>query len=172
MSVQTNSSPVAERSHPMQYLTFSLGGEVYGAPIDHIREIIEHVDPTTIPMMPSFLRGVINLRGAVVPIIDLNIRFGRSRTEAERRSCVVIAEVEHEGVQHPVGILVDGVNEVVVVERDRLESRPSFGTRLRSDFVEGVLNLESGFVIALDLRSVLSIDEMAAMVALAQGGHP
>lgn len=164
----TNAPAGPESAH--QYLTFALGGELFGVRIDGVREILEHIEPTAIPMMPSFLRGVINLRGAVVPIVDLQARFGRGTTPVEKRSCFVIVEVEHEAATHPLGILVDAVNEVIAVEKGALEARPAFGTRLRSDFVEGVLNLEKGLVITLDTRNVLSIEEMATMIALVRGG--
>lgn len=160
----------AQSAPSLQYLTFALGEEVYGIPIERVREILECLPPTTIPMMPSFLRGVINLRGAVVPIIDLQSRFGRGVTVVQRRSCFVILEVEHGDSVHPLGILVDSVNEVIMVERSRLEAKPAFGARIRSDFVEGILNLEKGFVITLDIRNVLSVEEMATMISLAQDG--
>lgn len=157
----------SEEQSILQYLTFTLGGESFGIPIERVREILEYLDPTPIPMMPSFLRGVINLRGAVVPVLDLQSRFGRGTTEVARRSCFVIVEVEHEGVCHPLGILVDAVNEVLAVDRSRIESKPTFGTRIRSDFVEGVLNLENGFVVTLEMRQVLSIEELATLIGLA-----
>ena len=157
----------AEEHSILQFLTFTLGGESFGIPIDRVREILEYLEPTPIPMMPAFLRGVINLRGAVVPVLDLQSRFGRGLTEVARRSCFVIVEVEHEGTSHPLGILVDAVNEVIAVDRSRIEPKPTFGTRIRSDFVEGVLNLESGFVVTLEMKQVLSIEELATLIGLA-----
>ena len=148
----------------LQFLTFTLGGENYGIPIERVREILEYVEPTVVPMMPSFLRGVINLRGAVVPVIDLQSRFGRESTEVAKRSCFVIVEVEHEGEAQSLGILVDAVDEVLAVERSRIEPKPGFGTRIRSDFVDGILNLEKKFVITLDIRQVLSMEELASLV--------
>lgn len=168
MHSAANASDGREPTH--QYLTFALGGDVFGVRIDGVREILEYTEPTAIPLLPSFLRGVINLRGAVVPIVDLQSRFGRGATPVEKRSCFVIVEVEHDGTTHSLGILVDAVNEVISVDTGALETRPAFGTRLRSDFVEGVLNLEKGLVITLDTRNVLSIEEMATMIALARGG--
>jgi len=158
-----------EESQTMQYLTFALGGDLFGIPIDRVREILEYLEPTTIPMMPAFLRGVINLRGAVVPVIDLQARFGRGVTEVAHRSCFVIVEVEHDGNAHPLGILVDAVNEVIAVDRSRLEPKPTFGARIRSDFVDGILNLEKSFVITLDMKQVLSIEELATLIGLASG---
>lgn len=151
-----------------QYLTFTLASESFAVLIEHVREIIEFSGLTTIPLMPAFLRGVINLRGAVVPVIDLQSRFGRSETEINRRTCVVIVELV--GNDNPsIGIMVDTVNEVVTVERHKLEAKPSFGTKIRDDFIEGILNLDGRFVIALDIQQVLSIDEMAALVGVSAG---
>lgn len=156
----------AEEGQTAQYLTFALGEEFYGIPIERVREILEYVDPTPVPMMPPFLRGVINLRGAVVPVIDLQSRFGKGLTDVAHRSCFVVVEVEHEGGAQSLGVLVDAVNEVVTIDKSRLEPRPSFGARIRSDFVEGVLNLEKHFVITLDMRQVLSIEELATLIGL------
>jgi purine-binding chemotaxis protein CheW len=161
----------ADEDRTAQYLTFALGGESFGVPIERVREILEYVEPTPIPMMPPFLRGVINLRGAVVPVIDLQSRFGKGTTEAEHRSCIVIVEIEHDGLTQPLGILVDAVSEVVAIDRSRLEARPSFGARIRPDFVEGILRLEKHFVITLDLKQVLSIEELATLIGMASGSR-
>lgn len=156
----------AEANQTMQYLTFSLGGEYFGIPIERVREILEYVDPTPIPMMPAFLRGVINLRGSVVPIVDLQSRFGKGATGVAHRSCFVVVEVEYEGRAQSLGVLVDAVEEVVAIERSRLEARPNFGARIRSDFVEGILHLSKRFVITLDMKQVLSIEELATLIGL------
>lgn len=172
MNIQRDSGGNEVRQD-QQLLTFTLGGEFYGIPIDRVREILEYSEPTTIPMMPAFLRGVINLRGAVVPILDLQSRFGRQPTEVSRRSCFVIVEIEHDGTSHSMGILVDAVIEVLSVDRTRIEPKPTFGARIRPDFLEGILNLDSGFVLALSLNHVLSIEEMATLIGLASNpGDP
>jgi len=159
-------SRIGEVRQDQQLLTFTLGEEFFGIPIDRVREILEYSEPTPIPMMPAFLRGVINLRGSVVPILDLQSRFGRHSTQVTRRSCFVIVEVAHDGAPHLMGVLVDAVIEVLAVDRSRIEPKPSFGSRIRPDFLEGVLNLESGFVLALSLDHVLSIEELATLVGL------
>jgi purine-binding chemotaxis protein CheW len=155
-----------------QYLTFSLGGESFAIPIEHVREIIEFGGITTIPMMPPFLRGVINLRGAVVPVVDLQARFGRGETTIAKRTCVVIVEVVVEDASHLLGALVDAVSEVLTLDRSRLESKPSFGSGLRADFVDGILNLEDRFIVTLDINKVLSVEEMAALVGAAASARP
>lgn len=154
-----------------QYLTFSLKGEAFAIPIAQIREIIEFNGLTSIPMVPEFLRGVINLRGAVVPVIDLSARLGRGATTEGRRSCVVILELVqgHETAQC-LGVLVDAVSEVITVTPDRIEPRPAFGAKIRADFIEAILNLEGSFVVSLDVSQVMSVEEMAVMVGVATNG--
>lgn len=152
-----------------QFLTFTLGSDFHALPIEHVLEIIEFDGLTPIPMTPEFLRGVINLRGAVVPVVDLQARFGRGRTELGKRTCFVIVEVDYDGTPHSLGIMVDAVNEVVNVDRSQLEPAPTFGTRLRPDFVDAIMNLSGRFVVVLDIRQVLSIEEMASVVGTAAG---
>lgn len=150
-----------------QYLTFTLGGEAFAIPIEHVREIIEFNGLTSIPMMPAFLRGVINLRGAVVPVIDLQSRFGRGETQINKRTCVVIVELAQSDETPSIGVMVDAVNEVLTIERHRVEAKPSFGTNIRADFIDGILNIEGRFIITLDIQQVLSIDEMSALIGVA-----
>jgi purine-binding chemotaxis protein CheW len=157
-------SVAATHAAVRQYLTFSLGGESFALLVEHVREIIEFDGMTGIPMMPVFLRGVINLRGAVVPVVDLWSRFGRGQTAMGKRTCFVIVEVECDDASHPLGIMVDAVNEVVTVDGSQLEGKPAFGAGIRSDFVDGILNLEGLFVVVLNVSQVLSIEEMASLV--------
>ena len=147
-----------------QFLTLTLGQELFALPIEHIREIIEFGGLTEIPLMPSFLRGVINLRGAVVPVIDLAVRFGRERMPIAKRTCIVIVEVEQADNMQLLGIIVDAVNEVLAVEGHQLESRPAFGARIRADFIAGILKHNEQFVVVLDIPQVLSLDELAELV--------
>ena len=145
------------------YLAFRLAGEVYAVDILRIREIIEYSPPTTVPLMPPSLRGVINLRGAVVPVIDLAVRFGREATGVGKRTCFVIVEVAHEGAILVLGLMVDGVNAVMEIAADNIEPPPSFGTRVNSEFIAGMARVDGRFVIILDIARVLSIEEMAAI---------
>lgn len=149
----------------MQYLMFSLGVETFGIPIEQVREIIEYPGLTTVPLTPAFMRGVINLRGAVVPVIDLSVRFGRAATEIQRRSCVVVIESPTDTDHKPLGIIVDGVTEVVDVAPDEVEQRPDFGSGLRADFVASVLKRNNGFVLILNLAEVLSFTELESLIA-------
>ena len=154
-----------------QYLTFALGKDTFAVDIAPIREIIEYPGLTEIPMMPDFLRGVINLRGAVVPVIDLSVRFGRGETAIGRRTCVVIIEIAIDDGQHALGILVDGVNEVLEVEGSQIESRPEFGMGMRADFVNGMIRIDGRFIIILDVNQVLSSNELMALVDQSSGGY-
>ncbi|MFT3733779.1 MAG: chemotaxis protein CheW [Rhodocyclaceae bacterium] len=171
-SQQLVKSPAAREpatvAAPRQYLTFSLGQELFAMPIAPIREIIEFNGLTQIPLTPDFLRGVINLRGAVVPVIDLSVRFGRAETQIGRRTCVVIVEVALDEGLYPLGVIVNSVSEVLDVEPGSIESRPGFGAGLRSDFVGGMLNINSRFVVVLDMNSVLSVGELEQLVGAAQ----
>ena len=161
---------LAKVAEQRQFLTFSLGGQTFALSIEHVREIIEFDEMTEVPMMPEFVRGVINLRGAVVPVIDMQCRFGRGQTSVGKRTCVVIAEVTHEGSRHLLGTIVDSVNEVLNVDTSRIEAKPAFGTGLRQDFVEGILNLDGKFVVVLDIACALSVQEMAELVTSAELG--
>ena len=144
-----------------QYLTFLLGGEMFAIGILNIKEIIEYGSLTTVPMMPAFIRGVINLRGAVVPVIDLSARFGHAQSSITRRSCIVIIEVQAEGEKHDVGVVVDAVSEVLEIHASQIEPPPNFGARIRADFIAGMGKVKDKFVIILNVDRVLSIDEMA-----------
>ena len=155
---------------PSQYLTFSLGGEMFAVGILNVKEIIEYGHLTPIPMMPPFIRGVINLRGSVVPVIDLAARFGGRPTEVGKRTCIVIVEVQHEGSTHILGLLVDGVNAVMEIGADSIEPAPAFGTRVNTEFIAGMARVDGRFVIILDIARVLSIEEMAAIRSV--GNNP
>ena len=151
------------------YLAFRLAGEVYAIDILRIREIIEYTVPTAVPMMPPTVRGVINLRGAVVPVIDLAVRFGLAATGVGKRTCIVIVEVAHAGVLQVLGLMVDGVNAVLEIDAAAVEPPPSFGTQANAEFIEGMARIDGRFVILLDIARVLSIEEMA-VVATADPG--
>ncbi|MCK9389638.1 MAG: chemotaxis protein CheW [Sulfuritalea sp.] len=161
------------RQEAQQYLTFMLGGEIFAVGILHIKEIIEYGEMTAVPTMPSFIRGVINLRGAVVPVIDLSSRFGGKAGEVTRRSCIVIVEVTHEAgnetEQQVMGIMVDAVNEVLEIPPEQIEPAPAFGARIRADFIAGMGKVDGHFVILLDANRVLSLDEIAQLTGTAHG---
>jgi purine-binding chemotaxis protein CheW len=149
---------------PTQFLTFMLAGETYAIGILAIKEINEYKSVTEVPMMPASVRGVINLRGAVVPVVDLLARFGRQPSAITKRSCIVIVEVLAGEERQTIGVVVDAVNEVLDIAPEDIEPAPSFGTRVRSDFVRGIGKVKEKFVILLDVNHVLSIDELSALV--------
>lgn len=155
-----------------QYLVFMLNGETFAIDILQIREIIEYGSLTEVPMTPPTVRGVINLRGAVVPVIDLSARFGRARSTVGRRSCIVIVEVEGGGSaqRQTLGVLVDGVSEVLEIGGAEIEPAPSFGARIRTDFIAGMARVGGRFIVVLDVGRVFSVDEIATFATLAEGG--
>lgn len=146
-----------------QYLTFMLSGEVFAIGILAIKEIIEYGGLTTVPMMPPSIRGVINLRGAVVPVIDLSARFGRDPSETTRRTCIVIVEVHGDDGRQVVGVIVDAVNEVLEIPPADIEPAPTFGTGIRTDFIRGMGKIDNRFVVMLDVDRVFSAVDLAAV---------
>ncbi|MBW7862187.1 MAG: chemotaxis protein CheW [Rhodocyclaceae bacterium] len=156
---------VEEEEAPSQYLTFTLGGEMFGVAILNVKEIIEYGNLTEIPMMPAFIRGVINLRGAVVPVIDLAARFGGKSTAVGRRTCIVIVEVPDGELRHDIGIVVDAVSEVLEIPAGDIEPPPTFGAKIRADFISGMGKVAGKFVILLEIDKVLSVDEIAMLTA-------
>ncbi len=148
-----------------QYLTFVVGTETFALGILRIKEIIEYGQPTAVPMMPASVRGVINLRGAVVPVVDLSSRFFARRSEITRKSCIVILEVDGQHGTQVIGLVVDAVNEVLEIPSTDIEPPPSFGARVRSEFIAGMARLGQRFVIVLDPARVLAVDELAQLAA-------
>lgn len=165
MTKTTERLPVKQHTADAgQYLTFVLGGEIYALGILNIKEIIDYGNLTEVPMMPSFVRGVINLRGSVVPVVDLAARFGKGSTQIAKRTGIVIVETvadNEEDSQQDIGIIVDAVNEVVDIAAQEIEPPPSFGAGIRPDFINGMAKRDGRFVILLNVSRVLSVEEMA-----------
>ncbi len=156
-----------ESEEQQQYLTFMLSGETYAISILRIKEIIQYGQLTAVPRMPDFIRGVINLRGAVVPVIDLSARFGKPPTAVGRRNCIIIIEVAIGEETQNIGVMVDAVNAVLEIPAAEIEPAPTFGTNIRADFIAGMGKINGKFVIILNIQHVLSMDDMAT---LATGG--
>jgi purine-binding chemotaxis protein CheW len=150
-----------------QYLTFLLAGELFAICFIAIKEIIEYHSLTEVPMMPPCVRGVINLRGAVVPVMDLLARFGSGPSTVTKRTCIVIVELEADGERQVVGVVVDAVNEVLDIAAADIEPPPAFGAHIRTDFIQGMGKVKGKFVILLDVDHVLSLDEEQALAAVA-----
>lgn len=146
-----------------QYLVFNLRGELFALGLLNVREIIEYDQLTEVPLMPDSVRGVINLRGAVVPVIDLSASFWKQRAIPGKRTCIVIVELDDSAKQRVMGILVDAVNKVVEIPRADIEPPPSFGTKIRTDFIHGMGKLDEQFVIILNAARVLSVEQLAAL---------
>ncbi len=155
-----------------QYLTFTVSGESFAIPISTIKEIIEYRAPTDVPMMPPFIHGVINLRGRVLPVIDLAVRLARPRADVSRRTCFVIVEITHEGQVQDVGVMVDAVSAVLEIADADIEPPPSFGAKLRADFMSGMGKVGEKFVIILATDHVLSIEELAMLAGTEEAGAP
>ncbi len=151
-----------------QYLTFQLRKEMFAIGILSIKEILEYGQLTTVPMMPEFIRGVINLRGAVVPVVDLSARFGGTQSEITKRTCIVIIEVLSEGTRQDVGVVVDAVSEVLEIPDSEIEPAPAFGAKIRADFIAGMGKVNGNFVIILDVDKVLSVEELAMVTELGE----
>lgn len=148
-----------------QYLTFVLGTEMFSIDILCIKEIIWYAGLTEVPMMPACIRGVINLRGAVVPVMDLSARFARPSTANTKSTCIVITEIDGQdpGERQHMGIVVDAVQAVLEIPASEIEPPPNFGARIRSDFISGIAKVNGKFVILLDVQQVLSPGEIGAL---------
>jgi len=155
-----------------QYLTFMLAGEVFAIGILRIKEIIEYHNITEVPMMPESVRGVINLRGSVVPVMDLQARFGRPSSAVTKRTCIVIVEVASEDERLVVGVIVDAVNEVLDIGAAEIEPAPSFGARIRTDFIYGMGKVKGNFVILLDVDRVWASADIQALAEVVQTDLP
>lgn len=144
-----------------QYLTFRLGEEVFALGVSNVREILEFTTVTKVPKTPEFMRGVINLRGSVVPVLDMRLKFGLSQTEKTVDTCIIVVEVSFEGENTVIGALVDSVQEVFDLEPDQVEPAPRIGTQLRTEFIKGMGKREDHFIILLDIDKVFSSEELA-----------
>jgi len=153
---------------PAQFLTFTLGEEVFAMDIRTVREIIQVGSMTTVPLMPGFVRGVINLRGAVVPVIDLQSRFGRPRATVGKKTCIVIFDATRDGERVELGLLVDAVSEVIDITPEQIEPPPNFGSAVRRDFIQGMGKVGTRFVIILEPDKAFDVTEMAQLCEASQ----
>jgi purine-binding chemotaxis protein CheW len=151
-----------------QYLTFMLAEGVFAIDIVSVREIIQFGQMTEVPLMPDFVRGVINLRGAVVPVIDLQARLGKSLSNVNKKTCIVIFDAFREGERIELGLMVDAVSAVIEIPTDQIEKPPQFGTTVRRDFIKGMGKVDDRFIIILEPEKALDVDEMAALCEQSQ----
>ena len=161
---------VNEITETRQYLTFKLGNEVFGIDVAKVREVLDFTAITAIPRTPEFMSGVINLRGSVVPVVDLRLCFQMSKTERTRNTCIVVVEVLLEGEATVIGALADSVEEVIDLEPDQIQPAPRIGTQIRTDFIKGMGRRESQFMMILDIDRVFSADELSAVRGAEAGG--
>jgi purine-binding chemotaxis protein CheW len=152
-----------------QYLTFRLGEEVFALGVSNVREILEFTTVTRVPKTPEFMRGVINLRGSVVPVLDMRLKFGLTRAEKTVDTCIIVVEVSFEGENTIIGALVDSVQEVFDLEPDQIEPAPKIGTQLRTEFIKGMGKRDDHFIILLEIDKVFSSEELA--VAAGRNGE-
>lgn len=167
-ALRSKPAQAAEVEVPLQCLTFMLGDEVFALDIRSVREIIQYGPMTTVPLMPNFVRGVINLRGAVVPVIDLQARFGRVAAAVGKKTCIIIFDCLRDGERVELGLLVDAVSEVIDISADAIEPPPNFGTSVRRDFIHGMGKVNGRFVIILEPGNALDVADMASICAAAQ----
>jgi purine-binding chemotaxis protein CheW len=148
-----------------KYLTFALAQEEYGLLVIKVREIIKIMDITAVPQMPDHVKGVINLRGKVIPIIDLRAKFGLPAQDYTERTCIIVAEVEVEDRKVMLGIIVDWVSEVLNIANDEIEPAPDFGERLDTAYMQGIAKIKGKVKILLDLDRVLAADGVFSKAA-------
>ncbi len=159
---------VTEITDTRQYLTFKLGDEVFAIDVSKVREVLDFTTITKIPRTPDFMSGVINLRGNVVPVVDLRLCFEMSKTEKTVNTCIVVMEMLIEGESTVIGALADSVEEVIDLEPDQIQPAPRMGTQIRTDFIKGMGKRDSQFIMILDIDRVFSVEELSA-VRVAEG---
>lgn len=152
-----------------KYLTFLLPGKVYAVSIMKVKEIIEYGKVIDVPMMPDFINGAINLRGQVIPVIDLNVRLGGEATEVARRSCIVVVDLLLAGRNMKVGLLVDAVSKVVDFQESQIDEAPSFNGNINTDYIEGMGKTDDGFIILLNIDNLLSMEDMKQFSQISTG---
>jgi purine-binding chemotaxis protein CheW len=161
---------ISEITETRQYLTFKLANEVFATDVAKVREVLDLTPITAIPRTPEFMAGVINLRGSVVPVVDLRLCFGMSKTETTRNTCIVVVEVLLDNESIVIGALADSVEEVIDLEPEQIEPAPCIGTHIRTDFIRGMGKRDTQFIMILDIDRVFSAEELSA-VHTPQGGR-
>jgi purine-binding chemotaxis protein CheW len=161
---------VEEIKETRQYLTFKLDEEVFAIDVAKVREVLDFTTITKIPRTPEFMSGVINLRGSVVPVVDLRLCFEMSKTNKTVNTCIVVVEVLLEGESTVIGALADSVEEVIDLEPEQIEPAPRIGTQVRTDFIRGMGKRDTQFLMILDIDKVFSAEELGALRA--ESGKP
>lgn len=157
---------VATRNETTQFLTFTLADDVFAIDVTMAKEVLDLCDVTRVPQTPEYMLGVINLRGSVVPVIDMRLKFGMPAADKTRDTCIVVVEVDVDGDSVVVGALADSVREVLDLDPSQIEPPPRIGTRLNTEFIKGMGNIDGRFVIILDINRVFSAEELALVQGL------
>jgi purine-binding chemotaxis protein CheW len=157
----------AEMAASTQYLTFKLGEETFALDVAEVREILDFTSVTKVPRTPLFMRGVINLSGSVVPVMDLRLKFGMSATEQTVNSCIIVVEMSMEGDQVVIGVLADAVQEVIDMEPEQIEPAPRIGTKLNMDFILGMGKHNGAFMMILDIDKIFESSDLDLQEAAA-----
>lgn len=145
-------------------LTFSLGSEGYGISILKVKEIIGMMDITPVPRTPDFIKGVINLRGKIIPVMDLRTKFGMNQQDYDERTCIIVVEVTMQGLQKLIGVVVDTVSEVVTISNDQIEPPPEYGTHAEHNSILGIGKIKDRVVIILDIDEVFLCEEVVKIM--------
>jgi purine-binding chemotaxis protein CheW len=154
---------VTEITETRQYLTFRLGEEVFATDVAKVREVLDFTTITKIPRTPEFMSGVINLRGNVVPVVDLRLCFEMSRTEKTVNTCIVVMEMLVDGESSVIGALADSVEEVIDLEPEHIQPPPRIGVKIRTDFIKGMGKRDAQLIMILDIDRVFSVDDLSSM---------
>jgi purine-binding chemotaxis protein CheW len=163
---------VNEITETRQYLTFKLGNEIFATDVAKVIEVLDLTTITKIPRTPEFMAGVINLRGSVVPVVDLRLCFEMSKTENTRNTCIVVVEVMLENESTTIGVLADSVEEVIDLEPDQIQPAPKIGTQIRTDFIKGMGKRDAQFIMILDIDRVFLAEEHVAVHGRSDVGRP
>ncbi|MBF0528504.1 MAG: chemotaxis protein CheW [Deltaproteobacteria bacterium] len=161
---------VAGITEPTKFVTFKLDEEIYALDINQVREVLDFTTVTKVPQTPKFMRGVINLRGSVVPVVDLRLKFGLTETERTVETRIVIVEVVVDGEASILGALADSVQEVIELEPQEISPPPKIGTRLKTDFIKGMGRRNDEFIIILDIDRIFSAEELSLVQAVEEAG--
>jgi purine-binding chemotaxis protein CheW len=166
-----NDAQIVDEERAGKYLTFDLGAEEYGIPIIKVKEINGMMPITKVPQTDDYMKGVINLRGKVIPVVDLRLKFGMEAIEYTERTCIIVVEVQGEKGTISIGLVVDGVSEVNSIKEEEIEAPPAFGTALSTEYILGMAKKDDGVKILLDINRVLRTQELARMCDAGGGGE-
>jgi len=160
---QSSDGTLVAQEQQGQYLTFLVGKEKLGISIHEVKEIIEISNITRVPLTPDYIQGVINLRGNVVPVVDLSARLSKEKSNITKRSCIVLVEITTDGESQSIGMLVDQVNEILEIHNENIQAAPEFGADIRVEFIQAMGRVDDDFIILLEISRVLSVTELSQL---------